>query len=69
MLIIINYLFLCPEEYVICRYDLFEDYADIMLNRRNLAHQVVLPELKEVISLKFTCHHGFSMRGSERQAL
>lgn len=55
---IINYLFLCPEEYVICRYDLFEDYAQIMLNRRNLKHHVVLPELKEVISFG---HYGFNI--------
>lgn len=55
---IINYLFLCPEEYVICRYDLFEDYAQIMLNRRNLKHQVILPELKELISFG---HYGFNI--------
>lgn len=55
---IINYLFLCPEEYVICRYDLFEDYAQIMLNRRNLKHQVILPEMKELISFG---HYGFNI--------
>lgn len=62
---IINYLFLCPEEYVICRYDLFEDYEQIMLNRRNLSHQIMLPELKEIVSFG---HYGFNIYDLNVQA-
>ena len=63
---IINYLFLCPEEEVICRYDLFEDYEQIMLNRRGLNHNVILPELREIISFG---HYGFNIYDSKVQEL
>lgn len=55
---IINYLFLCPEEYVICRYDLFEDYEEIMMNRSHFNSQIVLPEFNELLAIS---HYGFNI--------
>lgn len=48
---IINYLFLCPEEYVLCCYDLFEDYDKILFNRMNNDFQNILPERNQLITI------------------
>lgn len=48
---IINYLFLCPQEDIICCYDLFEDVEEIFNNRYRLENLSMLPEKNQLIEI------------------